>query len=54
MRVKTILFFVICLLSAVVAQAQAALKTELQAKLDEWHKAGRVFGPHCQNADEAN
>jgi D-alanyl-D-alanine carboxypeptidase len=44
MRVKTILFFVICLLSAVVAQAQAALKTELQAKLDEWHKAGSFPG----------
>ncbi len=44
MRVKTILFFVICLLSAVAAHAQTALKTELQAKLDEWHKAGTFPG----------
>src|SRR5688572_170914 len=49
MRLKTILFFVICLLSAVAAHAQAVpatteLKTALQTKLDEWHKAGTFPG----------
>ena len=44
MRVKTILFVVICLLSAVVAHGQTALKTALQTKLDEWHKAGAFPG----------
>ena len=44
MRVKTILFLAICLLSAVVAHGQTALKTQLQAKLDEWHKAGSFPG----------
>src|SRR5687767_13738932 len=49
MRVTTILFFAICLLSAVVAHAQAVpatteLKTALQTKLDEWHKAGTCPG----------
>jgi D-alanyl-D-alanine carboxypeptidase len=47
---KVILFFVVCLLSAGVVQAQAAgantteLKTALQLKLDEWHKAGSFPG----------
>src|SRR5688572_20530027 len=49
MRLKTILFFVICLLSAVAAHAQAVpatteIKTALQTKLDEWHKAGAFPG----------
>lgn len=47
---KTILSFVVCLLSAVVVFGQttapntAALKTALQNKLDEWHKAGQFPG----------
>ena len=44
---RLILFFVVCLLSAAVVQAQAnttELKTALQLKLDEWHKAGSFPG----------
>jgi hypothetical protein len=45
---KTLLFFLICLLSTVVVCGQqsntTALKTALQVKLDEWHKAGSFPG----------
>ncbi|HEX7773439.1 MAG TPA: serine hydrolase domain-containing protein, partial [Pyrinomonadaceae bacterium] len=45
---KLILFFAVCLLFTVVVQGQKAdtnaLKTALQAKLDEWHKAGSFPG----------
>ena len=44
---KIIPFFLVCLLATVVAHGQtstAALKTELQKKLDEWHKAGSFPG----------
>src|SRR5215217_5195029 len=47
---KTILCFVVCLLAAIAVHAQtrvantAALKAELQTKLDEWHKAGSFPG----------
>lgn len=47
---KLILFFTICLLSTVAVQGQTAvanttaLKTALQLKLDEWHKAGSFPG----------
>ena len=47
---KIILFFVVCLLSTVVVCGQTAianttaLKTALQLKLDEWHKAGSFPG----------
>jgi D-alanyl-D-alanine carboxypeptidase len=47
---KIILFSVVSLISSIVVQAQtptantAALKTALQAKLDEWHKAGSFPG----------
>ena len=47
---KALLFSITCLLSAVMVQAQtaapntAALKTALQNKLDEWHKAGQFPG----------
>ena len=47
---KTIFLLVVCLLSVAVVQAQTAatnttaLKTALQAKLDEWHKAGSFPG----------
>jgi D-alanyl-D-alanine carboxypeptidase len=44
---KIIPFFLVCLLATVVAHGQtstAALKTELQKKLDEWHKAGKFPG----------
>ena len=47
---KIIFFFFVCLLSAAVVQAQPAvantteLKTALQLKLDEWHKAGSFPG----------
>jgi D-alanyl-D-alanine carboxypeptidase len=47
---KIIPFFLVCLLAAVAVQAQTsvanttALKTELQQKLDEWHKAGSFPG----------
>jgi D-alanyl-D-alanine carboxypeptidase len=47
---KVIFLFVVCLLSAGVVHAQAGsantteLKTALQLKLDEWHKAGSFPG----------
>jgi D-alanyl-D-alanine carboxypeptidase len=47
---KTFLLFVVCLFSAVAIQGQtagrntAALKTALQAKLEEWHNAGSFPG----------
>jgi D-alanyl-D-alanine carboxypeptidase len=47
---KIILFSIVSLISSIVVQAQtptantAALKTALQAKLDEWHKAGSFPG----------
>ena len=43
---RTILSVVTCLLLAVVVhgQSQTALKTALQLKLDEWHKAGSFPG----------
>src|SRR5688572_29406991 len=43
---KLTLSFVLCLLSAVVVYGQTttALKTALQLKLDEWHKAGSFPG----------
>lgn len=43
---KTILFVVTCLLCAVVVHGQnkTALKSALQLKLDEWHKAGSFPG----------
>ncbi|HEU4871719.1 MAG TPA: serine hydrolase domain-containing protein [Pyrinomonadaceae bacterium] len=43
---KIILSFVICLLATVVVYGQTAteLKTALQLKLDEWHKAGSFPG----------
>jgi D-alanyl-D-alanine carboxypeptidase len=47
---KLIFFFAICLLSTIAVQAQTAvanttaLKTALQLKLDEWHKAGGFPG----------
>ena len=47
---KTITCFVVCLLLTVAVQAQTgvakqtALKTTLQVKLDEWHKAGSFPG----------
>jgi len=44
---KIIPFFLVCLFATVAVQAQtstAALKTELQKKLDEWHKAGSFPG----------
>lgn len=45
MRKLTNLFFVICLLFTVAAHGQKPdLKTALQLKLDEWHKAGSFPG----------
>jgi D-alanyl-D-alanine carboxypeptidase len=44
---KIIPFFVVCLFATVVVHGQTsptALKTELQQKLDEWHKAGSFPG----------
>jgi D-alanyl-D-alanine carboxypeptidase len=47
---KILFLLVVCCLSVVMVQAQtavtntAALKTALQAKLDEWHKAGSFPG----------
>ena len=44
---KTITFFVVCLWLTVAVHAQTnqtALKTALQLKLDEWHKAGTFPG----------
>ncbi len=47
---KVTVFFVVCLLSAAAVHAQTAgantteLKTALQLKLDEWHKAGSFPG----------
>ena len=43
---KIIHLFIVCLLSAVVVcgQTTTALKTALQLKLDEWHKAGSFPG----------
>ena len=43
---KIIQLFIVCLLSAVVVcgQTTATLKTALQLKLDEWHKAGSFPG----------
>jgi D-alanyl-D-alanine carboxypeptidase len=47
---KTILIFIVCVLSALAVQAQTtdanttALKNALQAKLEEWHKAGSFPG----------
>lgn len=42
---KLSLFFSVCLLSAVAVHGQTpALKTTLQAKLDEWYKAGSFPG----------
>ena len=47
---KIIPVFVICLLSTIAVYGQTAvanttaLKTALQAKLDEWHKAGSFPG----------
>ena len=45
---KITVFFVVCLLLTVAVQAQTAsqtaLKTALQLKLDEWHKAGSFPG----------
>jgi len=47
---KTLLFFVICLLSTVAVYGQStdpkttALRTALQSKLDEWHKTGNFPG----------
>ena len=49
-QIRKLLLFSITLLAAVVVQAQtaapntAALKTALQTKLDEWHKAGQFPG----------
>jgi D-alanyl-D-alanine carboxypeptidase len=47
---KIVLFFVVCLFFSIVVHAQTrvsnktALKTALQLKLDEWHKAGSFPG----------
>lgn len=44
---KIIAFFVVCLLLTVAVHAQTnqtALKSALQLKLDEWHKAGSFPG----------
>src|ERR1044072_1413796 len=45
---KLLLLFTVCLLFTVVVHGQTpdttALKTALQAKLDEWHKAGSFPG----------
>ena len=43
---KIIQLFIVCLLSAIVVcgQSTATLKTALQLKLDEWHKAGSFPG----------
>ena len=45
---KLVLFFAVCLFFTVVVQGQTtdttALKAALQAKLDEWHKAGSFPG----------
>ena len=41
---KTLVVLIICLLSSIAVQSQTPLKTALQAKLDEWHKAGSFPG----------
>lgn len=41
---KTLVVLIICLLSSSAAQSQTPLKTALQLKLDEWHKAGNFPG----------
>ena len=41
---KVIVVVIICLLSNIAVQSQTPLKTALQAKLDEWHKAGSFPG----------
>ena len=41
---KTILLLIVCLLSFVSVHGQTSLQTALQAKLDEWHKAGNFPG----------
>ena len=41
---KTIVVLIICLLSSIAVQSQTPLKTALQTKLDDWHKAGSFPG----------
>lgn len=41
---KTLVVLIICLLSSIAVHSQTPLKTALQAKLDEWHKAGSFPG----------
>ena len=41
---KTLVVLIICLLSSIAVYSQTPLKTALQAKLDEWHKAGSFPG----------
>lgn len=41
---KTLIVLIICLLSSVAVQSQTPLKTALQQKLEEWHKAGNFPG----------
>lgn len=41
---KTLVIVIICLLSNIAVQSQTPLKTALQAKLGEWHKAGSFPG----------
>src|SRR6187402_2102286 len=52
---KTLVVLIICLLSSSAVYSQTPLKTALQAKLDEWHKAGSfpgaTFGVVLANGD---